>query len=129
MPNPSPCSRLRPKDLSRAFLVAGLAGLAQSLIAQPVAAPAASTPSHDVTVKLDVFNVGATRGQNYGASNMASATRMNTPIENVPQAMNVVNSNLLADIGANSFDQAVRYTPGITQRQNSPDGAIVRGLA
>ncbi len=60
---------------------------------------------------------------------MASATRMNTPIENVPQTINVVNANLLRDLDAYSFDQAVRYTPGVTQRQNAPDGSVVRGLA
>jgi outer membrane receptor for ferric coprogen and ferric-rhodotorulic acid len=78
---------------------------------------------------LEVFKVQETKGQSYGASNLASATRMNTPIENVPQTIMVMNANLLADIGSHSLDQALRYTSGATPRQNSPDGAIVRGLA
>jgi outer membrane receptor protein involved in Fe transport len=99
-------------------------------VANPTPIPtSASDGSKDETVVMNVFNVGATKGQSYGASNMASATRMNTPIENVPQAINVVNANLLNDIGSFSFDQAMRYTPGVTQRQNSPDGAVIRGLA
>jgi outer membrane receptor protein involved in Fe transport len=87
------------------------------------------SPEGDETLTLKVFSVTSTKGQSYGASNMASATRMNTPIENVPQTITVMNANLLQDIGAYSLDQALRYTPGASQRQNSPDGAIVRGLA
>jgi catecholate siderophore receptor len=124
-------SRLTP--LLQVLLLAGAISLAPLASAQAVrpatGTPAASDAAKAEALLLDVFNVAATRGQNYGASNMASATRMNTPIENVPQAINVVNANLLQDIGAYSFDQAMRYTPGVTQRQNSPDGAVIRGLA
>lgn len=79
-------------------------------------------------VKLDVFTVAGTKGQGYGASNLASATRLNTPAENVPQTISVVNANLMKDIGAYEFDQAIRYTVGATPRQNAPDVAIVRGF-
>lgn len=79
-------------------------------------------------VKLDVFTVESTKGQGYGASNLASATRLNTPAENVPQTISVVNANLMKDIGAYEFDQAIRYTVGATPRQNAPDVAIVRGF-
>ncbi len=104
-------------------LVLALAGSAQTAPSAPAA------PAVEQTVKLEAFSVSASRGQNYGASNMASATRMNTPIENVPQTVSVMNAALLADIDAYSLDEALRYTPGATQRQNSPDGAIIRGLA
>lgn len=79
-------------------------------------------------VKLDVFTVESTKGQGYGASNLASATRLNTPAENVPQSISVINSNLMKDIGAYQFDQVMRYTPGVTPRQNAPNATIVRGF-
>jgi outer membrane receptor protein involved in Fe transport len=113
----------------RAILALSSVALATSLPAQVAPTPSPTTTADEDTVVLDVFKVSATTGQSYGASNMASATRMNTLIENVPQAISVVNANLLADIGSHSFDQAMRYTPGVTQRQNSPDGAVIRGLA
>jgi outer membrane receptor protein involved in Fe transport len=96
--------------------------------------PVAATPTDaemtsDKVVKLDPFTVDATTGQSYGASNMASATRLNTPISDLPQTISVVNANLLQDEHSWTFDQAVRYVPGVTQRQNSPDGAIIHGLA
>jgi outer membrane receptor protein involved in Fe transport len=129
----TPASFLRVKQLTRFSLaLAGIAGsvtlgFAQS--ANATSSRAAATPNADEAIKLEVFKVQETKGQSYGASNLASATRMNTPIENVPQTIMVMNANLLADIGSHSLDQALRYTPGATPRQNSPDGAIVRGLA
>ncbi|MEJ1973922.1 MAG: TonB-dependent receptor [Lacunisphaera sp.] len=114
-----------------ATFLAGFAGFVSLGFAQ-VVAQAPATPAPDAAepvLKLDAFSITATRGQTYGASNMASATRMNTPIENVPQTINVMNAALMADINAYSLDQALRYTPGATPRQNSPDGAIIRGLA
>jgi catecholate siderophore receptor len=122
----SPFPRLSSSSFRAAVLpaLAGLLALAPAALGQTLAAPAAEPPT-----KMNPFSVEATKGQSYGASNMASATRMNTPIENVPQAISVVNANLLQDIGSYSFDQAMRYTPGVTQRQNAPDGAIIRGLA
>ena len=123
-------TRLR-RFLRSATFLAGFAGFASLGFAQ-VAAQAPASPALDAAdpvLKLDAFSITATRGQTYGASNMASATRMNTPIENVPQTINVMNSALLSDIDATTLDQALRYTPGATPRQNSPDGAIIRGLA
>jgi outer membrane receptor protein involved in Fe transport len=93
------------------------------------ATPTDADMASDQVTKLDPFTVDATTGQSYGASNMASATRLNTPIANIPQTISVVNANLLADEHSWTFDQAVRYVPGVTQRQNSPDGAIIHGLS
>lgn len=127
-------SRLR-RCAQLSLAAAGLAGSLASVSAQtkaaetPASTTAAAAPADDDVVHLQVFTVTGTKGQSYGASNMASATRMNTPIENVPQTISVMNAALLSDIGAYSLDQALRYTPGATQRQNSPDGAIIRGLA
>lgn len=129
----NPATFPRIKQLARLCLaLASLAGSITFGFAQSANATsnrAASNPNSDEAVTLEVFKVQETKGQSYGASNLASATRMNTPIENVPQTIMVMNANLLADIGSHSLDQALRYTSGATPRQNSPDGAIVRGLA
>lgn len=92
------------------------------------AASAAANEDDTEVVQLNVFTVEGTKGQSYGASNLASATRLNTPAENVPQSISVINSNLLRDIGAYQFDQVMRYTPGVTPRQNAPNASIVRGF-
>jgi outer membrane receptor protein involved in Fe transport len=80
-------------------------------------------------VIMNVFNVKATQGQSYGASNMASATRTNTAIQNIPATINVINSNILADTDSFTLDQIARYTPGVTARINgSQDDLVIRGL-
>src|SRR5687767_8770283 len=97
--------------------------------AQAQQAPApSSTRTAEETVTLDVFTVKENPGRAYGSSNLASATRLNTPAENVPQSISVINEGLLKDIGAYSYEQAVRYTPGVTQRQNVQNGSVIRGF-
>ena len=120
-------SRLR-LTVRRACYTAGVAGLSLAASAQ-LASDKPAVPTTGEVVQLQAFTITGSKGQSYGASNMASATRMNTPIENVPQTINVMNAALLADLNANSLNEALRYTPGATPRQNSPDGAIIRGLA
>lgn len=103
--------------------------LAATLAVAPLAfAQPAPTPVRDEAVKLDVFTVRENPARAYGSSNLASATRLNTPAENVPQTISVLNEVLLKDIAAFSYDQAVRYTPGVTQRQNVRDGSVIRGF-
>ena len=87
-----------------------------------------SKPESDEIIKLNAFTVEATAGRNYGTSNLASATRLNTPAENVPQSITVVNANLIRDLAAHSYDQAIRYVPNVTQRQNVPNGSVIRGF-
>ena len=105
----------------------GLNAQAQTPVAQDDAKENTAAKEEEIT-KLNVFTVEATKGQGYGASNLASATRLNTPAENVPQSISVINSNLMKDIGAYQFDQVMRYTPGVTPRQNAPNATIVRGF-
>lgn len=79
-------------------------------------------------IELNVFTVQADQNRAYGSSNLASATRLNTPVENVPQSISVINEALLQDMGAFTYEQAVRYTPGVTQRQNVQNGSVIRGF-
>lgn len=95
--------------------------------------PAQTTPTNPTapageTVALDPFTVSENQSRAYGSSNLASATRLNTPAENIPQSISVINEALLLDIGAFSYEQAVRYTPGVTQRQNVQNGSVIRGF-
>ncbi|MFO1447783.1 MAG: TonB-dependent receptor plug domain-containing protein, partial [Opitutaceae bacterium] len=120
--NPAPTLRSR-HGLPAVVLC--LASLAQ---AQQVPAPTAARPAEESAITLDVFTVQENPSRAYGSSNLASATRLNTPSENVPQSISVINEQLLLDISATSYEQAVRYTPGVTQRQNVQNGSVIRGF-
>ncbi len=109
-------------------LVAMLLLLPSFAGAQPKPAPASAASSDESAIKLDVFTVKENTARAYGSSNLASATRLNTAAENVPQSISVINEALLKDMGAFSYEQAVRYTPGVTQRQNVQNGSVIRGF-
>lgn len=107
-------------------LVLACSAIAPGLQAQTAPTPASAAP--DQPVLLDVFAVKDVRGREYGSTNVNSATRLNTPAEDIPQSISVVNATLLKDIGAYAYEQAMRYTPGVTQRQNTPNASIIRGF-
>ncbi|RZI80031.1 MAG: TonB-dependent siderophore receptor, partial [Pseudomonas sp.] len=50
----------------------------------------------------------------YVATRSATATKTDTPILEIPQAINVVTADQVAVQGARNLTQALRYTPGLT---------------
>ena len=90
--------------------------------------PVTTSANAEETVTLNAFTVEATTGESYGASNLGSATRLKVAAENVPQSISVINANLIRDLGAYNYEEAVRYTPGVTERQNVPNGSVIRGF-
>ncbi|PRA49491.1 MULTISPECIES: TonB-dependent siderophore receptor [Pseudomonas] len=70
----------------------------------------------------------------YVASRSASATKTDTPILEIPQAINVVTADQVAVQGARNLTQALRYTPGLstggfTDRNVIADEITSRGFA
>lgn len=70
----------------------------------------------------------------YIASRSASATKTDTPILEIPQAINVVTADQVAVQGARNLTQALRYTPGLstggfTDRNVIADEITSRGFA
>jgi len=54
----------------------------------------------------------------YVASRSVSATKTDTPLVEVPQAISVVTRDQIVDQGAQSVSQALRYTPGVFVEPN-----------
>ena len=131
IPNPNVMS-IQPRFATPVRLLAALAGLLAGTIVQAQQdidrTKKTEGQQQEELVKLDVFTVKADPSREYGSSNVSSATRLNTPAENIPQTISVVNAALLQDIGAYAYEQAIRYTPGVTQRQNTPNASIIRGF-
>lgn len=106
----SPRPAARPLHAS-AFLLALLAGL-PGLVAQTTA-PAPSATDDD-TVVLSTFTVSTTADQGYRAGNSVSATRIDTPIKNLPFAVNAFTGQFIADTAARDLQDIVKYAPGLT---------------
>lgn len=89
-------------------------------------APATKSPAADEPVTLSVFEVSAANDKGYAASTAMSGTRTNEKLENLPNAISVMTSDLLSDLGALNFLDAADYAVGAENVYN--DGGT-RGAA
>ena len=90
-----------------------------------------SATTADFTLQVagiqEAVQVAASAG--YAVATVSSATRTATPLRDVPQAVNVVSSPLIADQRMTSIGDVVRYMPGvgIAQGEGNRDTPILRG--
>ena len=71
----------------------------------------------DVIGKADLSTTEGTGS--YTTGNMSTATGLNLSIRETPQSVSVVSNQVIKDLNLNSVDSALRYTPGITLRNDS----------
>ncbi|HEX8874163.1 MAG TPA: TonB-dependent receptor plug domain-containing protein, partial [Nitrosospira sp.] len=95
--------------------------------ASPGAAPVTASPG-GVTV-LPSLTVSASRGRDYAIAQSVTATKTNTLLRDVPQAITVVTQDLIKDQGMLSMADVVRYVPGVqmAQGEGNTDAPIFRG--
>jgi catecholate siderophore receptor len=74
-------------------------------------------------------SVTVVESADYRVQAVTTATRTPTPLENVPQAVTVVPSELMRDQLMMSLADVVRYVPGVTavQGENNRDQLVIRG--
>ncbi|MBA3317680.1 MAG: TonB-dependent siderophore receptor [Gemmatimonadales bacterium] len=79
---------------------------------------------------LDPVEVVA-RPESEGHVVISTATKTDTPLRDVPQAVTVVSRKLIADQGMQSMADVVRYVPGVTmgQGEGNRDQPTIRGNA
>jgi iron complex outermembrane receptor protein len=112
------------------LLCAGLcltpfAALAQTTAPAPAAQPAAQEPAGE-PVKLDVFQVTTSGDVGYLSTNAAEATRMNTPIENIPMNITVFNQQFIEDLMATDSSEVIAFDASSVRRTEN-DGFLARG--
>lgn len=56
--------------------------------------------------------------QGYRAKRSSSATRTNTPISEIPQAISVVPAQVLDDLGSSRIDRALDFAGGVSRQNN-----------
>ncbi|MBC7369372.1 MAG: TonB-dependent receptor [Undibacterium sp.] len=91
-----------------AATTAALAALVAS--AQTPTAPAAN----DEVLKLSEFQVSTSADKGYRAGNSVSATRIDTPIKDLPFAISAFTQQFITDIGARDLFDVVQYAPSVT---------------
>lgn len=130
MNRPTPLPRRSPLCLVLAGILS--AQVAPTAIAAPDPGPdpeAGMAAIEKETARLDVVRVNGHRSRGDGAERSLSATRTDTPLRDVPQAITVVTGEQIRDRSVQSMSEAVRYVPGIgiTQGEGNRDGLVFRG--
>jgi iron complex outermembrane receptor protein len=89
------------------------------------------TQEAEEEVILSEFIVTTTRGKGYFADAATSATKTATPIREVPQGLNVLTSDFLADLRFDNLRDALQFSTGITvgvnNRVNQEENFTLRG--
>jgi iron complex outermembrane receptor protein len=96
---------------------AALLWLACSLRGQTsVQGPAAPAPAADIgqTVELPSFTVTTNQAGGYLAANSVSATRIATPIADLPFSISALTQQFIEDTGGTDLYDVVRYAAGVT---------------
>lgn len=113
--------------LSALRTVVALAGLVPALLAQ-------STPAKPVTavneeaVSLSAFEVTTSRDVGYMSTNAAEATRMDTPLENIPMNVTIFNQQFIDDLLATDTSQLLAFDASSVVRTEN-DGFLARGFS
>lgn len=109
--------------LAAASLAALVQGTALPAFAQ---APAAAEPQLPATEV-----VGRQQSGQYHAQESEGATRTDTPLREVPQAVRVVTRQLVDDLGAQRLDDVLDYVAGVSRQNNFGgiwDNVAMRGF-
>jgi iron complex outermembrane receptor protein len=103
-----------------------------------LAAPARLTAQTDPSPKTEIvelpkFSVSSERTDAYRATDALSAARIKSAIIDTPASINVITSDFIKDIGANSMLDATQYMPGISAGRISgtnglADRMLIRGF-
>lgn len=83
-------------------------------IAPDLHAQTAAPATDGDTVQLPAFTVSSAMDQGYLAANSVSATRVDTPIKNLPFAVSAFTDQFIGDVGARDLYDVVKFSPGVT---------------
>lgn len=118
---------MHPSRLCLALLLSASVALAQT--AAPAPANVAPAPAKlDDVVVLNPFVVSAGDDEGYVSKETLSGTRLRTDIKNVASSMSVVTAEMLRDMGATSFYDAVDFLPSTFSYGSNEGDAAANGL-
>ncbi|WP_438481906.1 TonB-dependent siderophore receptor [Oleiharenicola lentus] len=89
-----------------------LAFLSLRAVAQTTTPTDAQAPGS--TVELPTFTVSTSQDKGYRATNSVSATRVDTPIKDLPFAITALTEQFITDTGARELTDIVNFAPGVT---------------
>ena len=117
------------KTLAPAPLTAALGAILFTLCPGSASAALDILAAEKEAVDLDTVRVRGERLDTYQTERSTSATKTDTALQDVPQAITVVTEQQMRDQAVQGMADAVRYVPGIgiTQGEGNRDGLVFRG--
>lgn len=103
-----------------ALRASGLSALAFATLVFPAAFAQSATGSatapapKEEVITLSTFQVTTSADKGYRAGNSVSATRIDTPIKDLPFSISAFTEQFINDIGARELMDIVAYAPGVT---------------
>lgn len=90
-------------------------------LVSPFAFAQSTTPSasNDEVVTLSTFTVSTDKDVGYRAANSVSATRIDTPIKDLPFTVSAFTEQFINDTAALDLQDVLRYAPGVTSGDKS----------
>lgn len=94
-----------------------------------LSAPVAQASDTIVLAEVSPLSVVAPQDQGYKAERTRTATKTDTPLLNVPQAVSVITDEIIRDQSMRGIADVVRYVPGISmgQGEGHRDAPTLRG--
>lgn len=86
--------------------------------------PAPTTPNESETVQLSPFEVTTGKDVGYAAQETLSGTRLLTSLRDVGASLAVLSPEFLEDLGVNSFDLALLFTPSVDTYQGDTESNL-----
>ena len=122
---------MTPQLPAKSLIAAALSAALITLLASPAHAANAMdmAAAEKEAVDLDTIRIRGQRLNTYRAERSVSATKTDTLLRDVPQAITVITGQQMRDRAVQGMADAVRYVPGIntTQGEGNRDGLVFRG--
>jgi iron complex outermembrane receptor protein len=98
-----------------------------SLNAQVVNSSADEAEKEAELVSLSPFEVKSERARGYISPNSVGATKVNTPLSDIPSSVIVLSRNLIDDIAPFKPMDVLKYASGVTESFDTSDRYVLRG--
>ncbi len=90
------------------MLLSSSAASAQNATPQPRIVPTVAS-----TIVLTPFEISSAKDNGYAATESLAGTRLRTELRDIGASLNILTPEFMRDLGVNSFDQALLYTPSV----------------
>lgn len=108
-----------------------LVALAMQHLSSPAFAQTTSVPSMEASLPEIKVLGGRELGQTYNLPTSVSATKIEAPLRDIPQTINVVPQQVIRDQNALSLESVLKYVPGVglSNGDGQRDQVTIRGFS